>query len=631
MYTLTTAANPAQGGSVSGGGTYPAGTVVNVTANPSQGWQFDNWSGVCTGTANPTSVTMDANKACTANFSEVVVMYNLTTAANPAQGGSVSGGGTYPAGTVVNVTANPSQGWQFDNWSGDCPGNAHPTSVTMDANKACTANFSQIMYNLTTAANPAQGGSVSGGGTYPAGTVVNLTANPSQGWQFDNWSGDCTGTANPTSVTMDANKACTANFSQIMYTLTTAANPAQGGSVSGGGPYPAGTVVNVTANPSQGWQFDNWSGDCTGTANPTSVTMDANKACTANFSQIMYNLTTAANPAQGGSVSGGGTYPAGTVVNVTANPSQGWQFDNWSGDCTGTANPTSVTMDANKACTANFSQIMYNLTTAANPAQGGSVSGGGTYPAGTVGNVTANPSQGWQFDNWSGDCTGTANPTSVTMDANKACTANFSQIMYNLTTAANPAQGGSVSGGGTYPAGTVVNVTANPSQGWQFDNWSSDCTGTANPTSVTMDANKACTANFSQIMYNLTTAANPARGGSVSGGGTYPAGTVVNVTANPSQGWQFDNWSGDCTGTANPTSVTMDANKACTANFSQIMYTLTTAANPAQGGSVSGGGTYPAGTVVIFTATPSPGFQSDTRSGARPGTANPTSVTMDAN
>jgi hypothetical protein len=50
------------------------------------------------------------------------------------------------------------------------------------------------------------------GGSYSAGTVVTLTAQGSGGWVFNAWSGDLIGSANPATVTMDANKSVTATF-----------------------------------------------------------------------------------------------------------------------------------------------------------------------------------------------------------------------------------------------------------------------------------------------------------------------------------------------------------------------------------------------------------------------------------
>ncbi len=72
--------------------------------------------------------------------------YNLTTSVNPANGGSVSlspSGGSYEEGTVVTVTATPSSGFEFDNWSGASSSSSSSIQITMDANKTLTANFSE--------------------------------------------------------------------------------------------------------------------------------------------------------------------------------------------------------------------------------------------------------------------------------------------------------------------------------------------------------------------------------------------------------------------------------------------------------------------------------------------------------
>ena len=48
--------------------------------------------------------------------------------------------------------------------------------------------------------------------TYLQGTVVQLSANAALSWAFDGWSGDLSGSLNPTSITMDGNKVVTATF-----------------------------------------------------------------------------------------------------------------------------------------------------------------------------------------------------------------------------------------------------------------------------------------------------------------------------------------------------------------------------------------------------------------------------------
>lgn len=47
---------------------YNAGAVVQLTANPNIGYHFGGWGGALSGTANPTTITMDGNKTVSASF-----------------------------------------------------------------------------------------------------------------------------------------------------------------------------------------------------------------------------------------------------------------------------------------------------------------------------------------------------------------------------------------------------------------------------------------------------------------------------------------------------------------------------------------------------------------------------------
>ena len=124
------------------GGTYAAGTVVTLAATAAAGFQFAGWSGAVNSTANQVTVTMDANKSVTATFASSNNTFTLTThvvglgtiTPNPA-------GPTYPAGTVVTLTANPNAGFSFAGWSGDLVSAANPATITMNANKTVTATL----------------------------------------------------------------------------------------------------------------------------------------------------------------------------------------------------------------------------------------------------------------------------------------------------------------------------------------------------------------------------------------------------------------------------------------------------------------------------------------------------------
>src|SRR5206468_3460681 len=291
------------------------------------------WSGDASGTANPLSVTMDADKSITATFAINTYTLSLTTIGNGTASKSPDQP-TYDHGTVVQLTATPNAGQSFVGWTGDASGTANPLSVTMDGNKNITATFAINTYSLsvttvgsgTVAKSPDQS-------NYTHGTVVQLTATPAAGWHFVGWSGDASGTANPLSVTMDGNKNITATFAINTYTLSV--TTAGSGTVAKSPDQPTynhGTVVQLTASPAAGWHFVGWSGDASGTANPLSVTMDGNKNITATFAINTYTLsvttvgsgTVAKSPNQA-------SYNHGTVVQLTATPAAGWRFVDWSG------------------------------------------------------------------------------------------------------------------------------------------------------------------------------------------------------------------------------------------------------------------------------------------------------------
>jgi len=613
--------------------TYGHGTNVQITATPAGGFFFVGWSGSATGTTNPLTVTMDANKTIAATFGyhlETTVVGSGSVTRSPDQV-------NYAPGTVVTLNAAPTTGWSFTGWSGDATGAVTPLDITMNGNKNVTATFTlntyalnvNIVGNGTVAKNPNQP-------LYNHGTVVQLTASPAVGWSFTAWSGAATGTTNPVSVTMDAVQNVTATFTINTYSLsvstvgngTVAKSPNQ--------PlYDHGTVVQLTANPTTGWSFTSWSGAATGTANPVNVTMDGVKSVTATFTINTYALSVIT--VGSGTVSKSPDQPLydhGAVVQLTATPATGWSFASWSGGATGTTSPLAVTMDAAKSVTATFTINTYALTVI--------TVGSGTvarspdqplYNHGSLVQLSATPPTGWTFANWSGAVAGTTSPVSVLMDGPKSVTATFLINTYALTVTAVGA--GSVTKNPnqtTYDHGSVVQLSATPLTGWHFGSWSGGATGTANPLDLTMDGAKSVTATFLINTYTLavtvvgtgTIAKSPNQP-------TYDHGTTVQLTPTPGTGWTFTGWSGDATGSTVPLSVLMEANKSITGTFTVNTYALTV--------NVTGSGTvarspnqplYDHGTVVQLTATPGTGYTFTNWSGGATGTTNPVSVTMDA-
>jgi uncharacterized repeat protein (TIGR03803 family) len=157
---ITVQANPSDGGTVSGGGTYPIGSSVRIVASANSSWQFTGWSDNGAQTHN---VTVPAGGATfTANFiSTTNETAPVTVQANPSNAGVVGGGGTYPIGSSVRIVAGANSGWEFTGWSDN---GAQTHNIIVPAGGAAfTANFAsnacKYSLNATSAFLPAKGGS----------------------------------------------------------------------------------------------------------------------------------------------------------------------------------------------------------------------------------------------------------------------------------------------------------------------------------------------------------------------------------------------------------------------------------------------------------------------------------------
>ena len=148
----------------------------------------------------------------------------------------------------------------------------------------------QASYSLITGVSPAGSGTVSrspNASSYEAGTQVTLTAAPAAGWRFDHWGGALSGSSNPATLTMNANKTVTAYFVAIPETYTLSVSTSGSGTVGrspNASSYEAGTQVTLTATPAGwGWRFERWEGDVSTTTNPVTITMNGDKSITARF------------------------------------------------------------------------------------------------------------------------------------------------------------------------------------------------------------------------------------------------------------------------------------------------------------------------------------------------------------
>ena len=485
------------------------------------------------------------------------VTYTLSVIISPAGSGTVAKSPdqtSYSSGATVTLTATPASGYKFVRWDGDVTGTNPTATVTMNANKAVTAVFAAInQYTLNVQVSPAAGGTVTKSpdqSSYTEGSTVTLTATAAAGYVFSSWSGDATGTTNPLTVTMNSNKTIIANFTQLpTYTLTVTNVPAAGGTVTkspDATSYPQGSTVTLTASPAYGYVFSSWSGDVTGTTNPVTVTMDGNKAVTANYTALTrYMLltgkyvTAVASPddtdlntslAKGSTPVAFGTitktpnydtYASGTVVTLTATPVAGFtKFVGWYSSATQmdkytliSASPSiQITMDGHKQAYALFAVIWNKLAVVYDDAAlTVAFSGSKTFPydgvtdmnlqtlvlkqaympTGTKFKLSATPTgSSYQFVQWQGDISSTKNPTDYIIINNDMSVTAVHKTLSQINVTVEPATTyGTVTIDPVktyYEPGDTVTVTATPNPGYKFVGWSGDLTSTANPATFTV-------------------------------------------------------------------------------------------------------------------------------------------------
>lgn len=261
-FTITATADPATGGNVTGGGNYNQGETCTLTAAANTGYTFINWTknGTQVSTNSTYSFTVTESATYIAHFS--ANSYNINVAANPSNGGTVSGSGTYTYGQSCTVLATPATGYTFVNWREN--GN-HVTSqaeytFTVTGNRTLEAYFAAQSFTITASAVPSYGGSVTGGGTFTYGQSCTLTATAEAGYSFTVWTKEGTEVStNPSySFTVTESAEYVAHFSINNYVIDATADPIEGGTVTGSGNYDYGTACTLTATAKENYEFINW-------------------------------------------------------------------------------------------------------------------------------------------------------------------------------------------------------------------------------------------------------------------------------------------------------------------------------------------------------------------------------------
>ena len=332
-YTIDVSANPTNGGTVTGGGTYQQGQSCMVTATANNGFTFTNWTenGNVVSTNRNYTFNVTGDRTLVANFTALPQNYNISVSADPTIGGRVSGGGNYQEGQQCTVTATANNGYNFTNWTenGNVVSSNASYSFTVTGNRTLVAHFTAQTYTINAVASPNYGGTVSGSGNFNYGQSCTLTATPAANYTFINWTkqGQVVSTNANYTFTVTESATYQAHFELQSFTITVEnANP-DWGSVSGGGTFFYGETTEISATPNIGYVFLMW--DDGNIDNPRSIVVTENRTYVCSFAVQQCYITAEVDPEEAGTAFGGGLWYYGDTISVTVNRNEDWAFQNW--------------------------------------------------------------------------------------------------------------------------------------------------------------------------------------------------------------------------------------------------------------------------------------------------------------
>lgn len=411
------------------------------------------------------------------------------------------------SGPLIEVTAIPSPGYGFAGWSGDLSGTDSIATITMDEHKTITANFKLITYTIS---------ATSENGTiipdpdqpwYESGAEVSITAAGDLGYVFDSWGGDLSGMENPTTITMDGDKSISASFKSVpIYKITTTVDHGTILLDPPGGEYSEGTEVKVTYLKDFGYQLDEWSGELTGSENPQTIIVDADKDITAiskftgdAITSYAINCGGGAYEASDGTLftkdmnfSGGNTYSTGSTITGTDDPSL-YKTERY-GDLVYSFDLT----NGEYIVTLMFAEIYASAPGARlfNVLIDGEIV---IDSLDLVAEVGKNAAYSESFSVHVND--GSLDIELQTLRDNAKISAiqimpEFEGATYTLTTETTHGTIVTKPAGNVFMENTIVTLEAIPDNGYAFFGWDDDLLGSDNPASIIMDADKNITAKF---------------------------------------------------------------------------------------------------------------------------------------
>lgn len=211
QFYINVNADPANAGYVVGAGTFPKGTRHSITAAAIQGYHFTHWTDSLNRIVSTNlqyDLVVEKDETYTAHFeldAPVIEEYNVTIITNPADKGSVSGGGTYKSGQTAIIVPSPVEGWAVDTVTasgGNLVDNGNGTySIVVTRDLTITVNFKEAIRYFTFSIVADANGLVRYKDindawsqwaerheiTAPEKTIVTIAGKANGGYEFEKW------------------------------------------------------------------------------------------------------------------------------------------------------------------------------------------------------------------------------------------------------------------------------------------------------------------------------------------------------------------------------------------------------------------------------------------------------------
>ena len=253
------------------------------------------------------------------------VKYSINVV-QPANGTVSASATSAAAGTTIELTATPAEGYTLDYFTLDGE-RINGNTFSMPArNVEVSAVFTANAYSITVV--QPTGGTVSASATSAAaGTTIELTATPAEGYTLDYFTLDGE-RINGNTFSMPArNVEVSAVFTANAYSITVV--QPTGGTVSASATSAtAGTTVKLTANPAEGYTLDYFTLDGERINGDTFSMPARNVEVSAVFTANAYSITVV-QPANGTVSASKLSAFFGEAVELTAVPDEGYELSHY--------------------------------------------------------------------------------------------------------------------------------------------------------------------------------------------------------------------------------------------------------------------------------------------------------------